>query len=173
MSDVSLATAIAEAVGRDEVRHRVAQIYHRLQQEIDARRPVCEASGRCCRFEEYGHRLYVTTIELAAFAAGLRQGGSLEETQPARGLPILGENSGCVYQVDGLCSVHAIRPFGCRIFFCDPSAEQWQQSQYERFHGMLKCAHEELGVPYFYVEWRAGLAAMTQALESRVQPAQH
>ncbi len=69
----------------------------------------------------------------------------------------------CRFQVQGLCSVHAIRPFGCRIFYCDPTAEQWQQEQYERLHAQLKQAHERLGVQYWYVEWRTALRVVLGA----------
>ncbi|MGH7214404.1 MAG: hypothetical protein ACREIT_06545, partial [Tepidisphaeraceae bacterium] len=71
-----------------------------------------------------------------------------------------GGQSGCPFQLDKLCTVHAIRPFGCRIFFCDSTATQWQQEQYERFHAELKRLHEQLDVPYFYVEWRQALRAL-------------
>jgi Fe-S-cluster containining protein len=64
--------------------------------------------------------------------------------------------------VDNLCSVHPIRPFGCRIFFCDPTATDWQQQQYERFHAELKQLHERFGVAYYYVEWRQGIGTMNQ-----------
>ena len=59
-----------------------------------------------------------------------------------------------------MCGVHAIRPFGCRMFFCDPTSTDWQNDAYERFHGQLKQLHQTLGVPYFYVEWRQALRAM-------------
>jgi Fe-S-cluster containining protein len=67
---------------------------------------------------------------------------------------------GCPLQKENLCSVHAIRPFGCRIFFCDTTATQWQQERYELFHAELKQLHERFDVPYFYVEWRSALAAI-------------
>jgi Fe-S-cluster containining protein len=67
---------------------------------------------------------------------------------------------GCVFQVEKLCSVHSIRPFGCRIFFCDPSATDWQQEQYELYHRELKDLHRRFNVPYFYVEWRQALSAL-------------
>jgi hypothetical protein len=63
--------------------------------------------------------------------------------------------------------VHGFRPFGCRVFFCDPTATQWQQEQYEQFHGKMRKLHDELGVPYFYVEWRAGLKAAGLSPQSR------
>jgi hypothetical protein len=64
---------------------------------------------------------------------------------------------GCPFQVGGLCSVHTIRPFGCRVFFCDATSDGWQHEQYERFHGELKRLHDELRVPYQYLEWRDAL----------------
>jgi hypothetical protein len=56
--------------------------------------------------------------------------------------------------------VHPIRPFGCRIFFCDATATEWQNEQYERFHARIKRLHEELAIPYFYVEWRLALRSL-------------
>jgi Fe-S-cluster containining protein len=141
------AQQIREAALRPEVRMAVEDLYAEVAGEIDRRRPVCKSSGRCCRFGEFGHRLYVTTMELAAFVHLL--GGAA----PA------GEQGGqvCPFQVDGLCSVHAIRPFGCRIFFCDPTAGNWQREQYERFHARLRTLHEQLNVPYRYGEWLSAL----------------
>ena len=141
-----LRDAVLQAAQRPEIRSAVARVYADLQRQIDARKPLCTASGRCCRFDEFGHRLYVTTIELAAFVS------NLPADQPTTTAP-----GGCPFQLDGLCSVHLVRPFGCRVFFCDSTSEQWQHEQYERFHGELKQLHEQLGVPYQYVEWREAL----------------
>ena len=156
-----LSEAVEQAAGRGEVREAIEGIYRQVQVEIDRRRPKCDASGRCCHFEAYGHRLFVTTLELAAFvgAYGLREDRRTEVRPPGdegrlRLTVVDAGAGGCPFQVEKLCGVHGIRPFGCRIFFCDPSAEAWQAGQYERFHGQLKEKHESLGVPYFYVEWR-------------------
>jgi Fe-S-cluster containining protein len=130
----------------------VREIYARLQLEIDRRKPICVASGKCCHFDSYGHRLYVTTLELATFKVDLGQREVFKS-----GLPIITDS--CPLQQGKLCGVHTIRPFGCRIFFCDPTATDWQQQQYELFHQELKNLHERFNVPYFYVEWRAALAA--------------
>jgi Fe-S-cluster containining protein len=178
---------VRAAALRADVRNAVARVYIDLQREIDARRPICSASGRCCRFEEYGHRLYVSTLELAAFLAELP--AELPAASPlpvARGqlsvkgtsLPLLATGtsqvatSNCPFQIQSLCSVHAIRPFGCRIFFCDPTATQWQNERYERFHAELKRLHAQLDVPYLYVEWRQALAALgLMPTGSRERPA--
>ena len=52
-----------EAAGREAIDRAIHQLYDDLGQAVVERRPVCNASGRCCRFEEYGHRLYVTGLE--------------------------------------------------------------------------------------------------------------
>lgn len=144
--------AVMQAAGREDVRAGVRQIYAELQARIDARQPVCAASGRCCRFEEYGHQLYVTTAELATFVHDLTKSGkNLEQAMSAW------DGAGCPFQIGKLCGVHAIRPFGCRIFFCDPTAQSWQQKQYEEFHQRLKQLHATKDVPYFYLEWSLAL----------------
>lgn len=150
----ALREAVWAAGGRAEVREAVGRLYADVAKEIDARRPVCAVSGRCCRFEEYGHRLYVTTIELAAFVYDFETCGrspQLDESIERW------SGTGCPFQLGKLCGVHLIRPFGCRMFFCDPTSTEWQNNQYERFHARLKLLHEELGVPYAYLEWRVAL----------------
>lgn len=149
--DQALKQWILDAALRPELRARIARIYEQLQGEIDRRRPICLISGRCCRFDEYGHRLYVTTLELAAF---------LQECRDRPGPAISQKADGCPFQVGKMCGVHPIRPLGCRIFFCDATAIDWQREVYERLHRDLKRLHEELDVPYAYVEWRAALGAV-------------
>ena len=53
-----------------------------------------------------------------------------------------------------------MRPFGCRVFFCDSTSDAWQHERSERLHSELKRLHETMGVPYFYVEWRLALRAL-------------
>jgi len=170
-ADQDLARAVRDASERLDVSESIARVYEDLQQQIDRRKPVCDASGACCHFDAYGHRLYVTTLELAAFVAGYRakqlsDARRVNTTRPdGRSLSNLilrasSDPGGCTFQVDGLCGVHDIRPFGCRIFFCDPTAAQWQQDAYELFHARLKQEHARLGVPYFYVEWRQALTTL-------------
>jgi len=59
--------------------------------------------------------------------------------------------------------VHPIRPFGCRMFFCDATATDWQQAAYERYHTRLKQLHQQLSIPYAYLEWRQALSALATA----------
>jgi Fe-S-cluster containining protein len=156
--------AVEQASTRPEVRAAVEDLYARLGSQIEERKPKCDASGRCCRFEEYGHRLFVTTIELATFLASALEGEAPAEPKPrissSLALQVMTDAEGCPYQVEGLCSVHSVRPFGCRIFFCDPSAQDWQKQRYEMFHAELMRLHEQFGISYFYVEWREALRAL-------------
>ena len=145
------AATVRLASCRPEVTAGVAAIHRQLQERIDQRQPLCVASGKCCQFERYGHRLYITTAEMAAFVASLEQ-----LSHPP--VDDSWDHTGCPFQIGRLCGVHAIRPFGCRIFFCDPTATEWQQQEYENFHLQLKRLHENLHIPYFYLEWRQALA---------------
>jgi hypothetical protein len=152
-----LRAAVRAAAARDDVRQGVEAVYADLARQVDERRPKCVVSGRCCRFEEYGHRLYVTTAELASFWHGF------EQLQPPPALEeamATWDGKGCKFQVGKLCGVHALRPFGCRIYFCDETSTAWQHEAYEIFHARLKRLHEDLGVPYFYVEWRQAIGAL-------------
>jgi Fe-S-cluster containining protein len=149
-----LANQVWSVANRPEVVRAVHELYARVQVEIDARRPNCVMSGRCCKFEEYGHLMYITTLELGVFAHEFgRQFGSGEARR--KFLPWNG--TGCPFQVGKMCGVHAFRPFGCRIFFCDPTSTAWQHEQYERFHEKLKELHGTFDVPYAYIEWRGAL----------------
>jgi len=150
MESGDLQTAVIQTSQRADVRAAVAELYADLEKEVARRRPLCVISGRCCQFEEYGHRLFVTTMELASFAADLRDHPPQPRTEP-------GDGRGCPFQIAKLCGVHAIRPMGCRLFFCDTTATDWQREQYEAFHSRLKRLHESLDVPYAYLEWRSAL----------------
>lgn len=148
------AEAVAAALRHAGLRS-IDEIYARFERERVDRAPVCDRSGRCCRFEAFGHRLFVSTLEFARFR------------QQSTGGVGVWDGTGCPYQVEGLCSVHFARPFGCRAFFCDPTSTAWQQGQYERFHREIRELHDELGVPYLYVEWREALGALGTAATPR------
>jgi Fe-S-cluster containining protein len=146
----SFQDAVHRASQRPDVHTAVTNVYFALQDAIDLRKPVCVTSGRCCRFREYGHNLFVTTMELAAFVRDLEP----SRAGPMRRGPF--EHS-CPFQQGKLCSVHQIRPFGCRVFFCDATSTDWQHEQYSRIHAEIRRLHEQLVVPYFYVEWLEAL----------------
>jgi Fe-S-cluster containining protein len=147
----------------------VLAVYAEADCDISSRKPICRNSGRCCRFESYGHLLYVTAVELIAFS-GVQKRSETEKpvsAQPGRVVSLHqffgGEKvEGCPYQIGGMCTAREARPLGCRIYFCDENAQHWQNEVYEKYHTKLKDLHETFGLPYRYVEWRAGLREIMQ-----------
>lgn len=142
--------AAVEKAGGSDLLAGVDEIYRMFEAERQVRQPICRQSGECCRFEAYGHRLFVSVMEMARFRQGLERG---QDTSTWDG-------TGCPFQAGGRCTVHAVRPFGCRVYFCDPTSTQWQNDQYEQLHRKIRELHELAGVPYLYIEWREALDAV-------------
>src|SRR5688572_29487653 len=97
-----------------DITDAVAAILAEADADIAARKPVCRASGRCCKFEEYGHRLYVTAAEMAYFEKHETREGKHETTEDGRAAVSLPQffasdaPRGCPYQVDGLCTAREV-----------------------------------------------------------------
>src|ERR1700678_2484525 len=166
-----LSEIVHAAAVRPEVVSAVWALYARLAERIAERKPVCIASGRCCRFETFGHRLFVTAAELAAFLAEFSGQNAGTRHPAADRLAARFEawdGSGCPFQVNRLCQVHEIKPMGCRLFFCDSTSTEWQQQQYELFHEELKAILDSLALLYRYVEWRTALRALFEAGDGAV-----
>lgn len=134
-------------------------IFADTAREIEARGPACWASGRCCNFEKTGHRLYVTALEAAYTLSRLPPDRvpALEQIDQARA------QGGCPFQQGNLCSVHEIKPLGCRVYFCDRSAQHWQQDLSERMLARIRAIHDRFAIPYRYAEWRAQLEELIRA----------
>ncbi len=60
---------IQEAVSNPQLLAELSALYTELERRIAAHEPVCRNRGVCCRFGAFGHRLYVTTLELVYFRA--------------------------------------------------------------------------------------------------------
>lgn len=142
--------AINRAAGRAEVVEAMCEFYREVDARVLARQAVCCNRGLCCRFGEYGHRLFVTTLEVAHYLA---QGPA---AMPA-------QESVCPHAVQGRCVARERRPMGCRIFYCDPAAQDWQGPLTEELLGKLRRLHEQLDVPYYYMEWLGVLRALAAA----------
>jgi Fe-S-cluster containining protein len=157
--EIAAARAWLGAAVDPQISGELELVYEAIARAVAARRPVCDASGRCCKFDEWGHRLYVTGLEAAYLAARLGREISLEEIATARAA------GGCPFQKALLCSVHAIRPLGCRVYYCDETAQEWQMELSERMLGEVKAIHERHGLAYRYGEWRAMLHVIVEAGE--------
>jgi len=141
-------------------RARLEAIYQLVADQIEARGPACWASGRCCNFANAGHRLYVTGLEAAFTIVNLPKLLTLEDVANAE------SRGDCPFLLANLCAVHTIKPLGCRVYFCDRSAQTWQHEVSERALAMIRALHEQFGVPYRYGEWRAMLRLFCEPADS-------
>ncbi|MCS7032849.1 MAG: YkgJ family cysteine cluster protein, partial [Phycisphaerae bacterium] len=150
--------AVRQAYHDSRLPSEFEPVYREIGRLVARHQPVCRSSGRCCRFDEFGHRLYVTSAEMGLFLRRLqeahRSAAMADPTPPAGSsrLRLLesgrsSSSAGCPFQSGRLCTVHAIRPFGCRIFFCDESSEAWQSEAYERLHAEIRAIHRRLQIP--------------------------
>src|SRR5262249_32958268 len=95
-----------------ELRRRVMAVYAEVDASVAAAGPKCDASGRCCRFKEWRHVLYVSALEAEVLLAGA----------PPYTKPVSPDF--CPFQKENLCTAREPRPLGCRIYFCDPAYEE-------------------------------------------------
>jgi Fe-S-cluster containining protein len=122
----------------------IGGIYRRLDEQIAGWGSSCRACGKCCDFEAFGHRLYVTAPEAMYFAHHV-------------GRPLMPMSGGvCPYRVDGRCSVYAWRFAGCRIFQCE-GGEAQQGALSEAVLAEFKRLCEQYSVPYRYMDLKAAL----------------
>lgn len=116
------------------------QIYDDLARDLNQLAPVCDLSGRCCRFKDYGHRLYLTRTEAELLLEeGLPAGSTVNE-------------DGCPFQHGLLCTAREKRPFGCRVFFCDPRYAGQAEKLSEKYLAQLRVLHEQTNTPWEYGE---------------------
>jgi hypothetical protein len=115
----------------------VLELYAEADREVAAAGPVCIASGRCCRFKEFGHVLYISKLEAAV----------LLSAAPAYERPV--STDFCPFQQGNLCTAREPRPLGCRVYFCDPTYQERSHEITEKYLRRLKDLATEHGV-----EWR-------------------
>jgi Fe-S-cluster containining protein len=155
------------ALERTEIMGALAAIAESIALEVEARRPICLASGRCCGFERHGHRLYATGLETAWCVRSMRarRADRALPSDPLRALAVVDDarvRGDCPFLVDGrLCGAHLERPFGCRVYYCDGAGAGWQEALAERSHRTVVRLHEEFELPYRYGEWRSMLALVS------------
>lgn len=136
---------------RSAIDQRVREVYAFVDASVSAAAPRCDASGRCCRFAEYGHTLFLSHFEAEILLA----------TAPPYTKPVGRES--CPFQVKGLCTARSERPLGCRIYFCDPHYEGVGEAITEEALRRLKQIADE-----FQTGWR--YAPLHQFLNDAERP---
>jgi hypothetical protein len=139
----------------EELRRRVQEIYAEVDREVAAAGPVCVASGRCCRFKEYGHVLFLSGLEADVLLA---------DAPPFAG-PVTPDF--CPFQQDNLCTARGPRPLGCRVYYCDPNYQETGNRITEKNLHRLKELAREHGVDWQYAPLHYFL---NQALAGRPAP---
>lgn len=122
----------------EELRRQVLELYRDVDREVAAAGPVCVASGRCCRFKEYGHTLFLSNLEADV----------LLESAPQHEQPVTADY--CPFQKENLCTAREPRPLGCRIYYCDPSYQETSHQITEKALRRLKELAEKAGVSWQY-----------------------
>lgn len=124
----------------DAIREPLQALYADLDADVARAGPHCELSGRCCRFAEYGHTLFLSAPEAALLLA--------DAPPPARPLD---DGATCPWQDGrGHCHARDARPLGCRVYFCDPAYQDHGQELSERYIARLKRLAESMGWPWSY-----------------------
>src|SRR5436305_15332760 len=121
-----------------DLHRQVLELYHEVDEAVRASGPVCVASGRCCRFKEYGHTLLLCNLEAEVLLAGA----------PPFDPPVSSEF--CPFQKENLCTARDPRPLGCRIYYCDPNYQETASRITEKYLGRLKEMANAAHVSWLY-----------------------
>lgn len=114
------------------VRQAILELYREADAEISSAKPLCVASGRCCRFKEYGHTLFLSQLEADVLL------DCAPPYDPADVTPDF-----CPFQKGNLCTAREPRPLGCRVYYCDPAYQNTMTIINEKYlHQLKKIADE-------------------------------
>jgi len=134
----------------EEIIARVVEIYNWIE-ELQASSNIagkCDGCGKCCDFESFGHKLFVTPPEMIYFAEKTGKDNIKQMT-----------TSRCPYQDDKKCTIRDFRFAACRIFCCKGMA-MFQSELTEAAIKKLKDVCREFKLPYKYVELKAALLSV-------------
>lgn len=145
---------------RRELRGRVLTLYNEADTEIRSHGPLCVASGKCCRFKEYGHTLFLSHLEADVLLSGAPT--YVTPTDPGF----------CPFQVNNLCTARDPRPLGCRVYYCDPNYAGKGEAITEKYLARLKSLSDEFNVGWAYAPLHRFLDSRSPDLLPAV-PRQH
>jgi Fe-S-cluster containining protein len=122
----------------EATRRKVLELYAEVDRDVAAAGPVCIASGRCCRFKEYGHTLFLSNLEAEVLLDGA----------PPYERPVTSDF--CPFQRGNLCTAREPRPLGCRVYYCDPNYQETGNRISEVYLRRLKDLADSEGVAWHY-----------------------
>jgi len=163
MSDNALPSSSPPAGSEPPWRAEIQALYNDLDREVALLGPICRLTGRCCRFEEYGHTLFVSSPEVQFL---------LEAALPPQRPLDRGET--CPWQSDqGYCTAREARPLGCRVYYCDPSYESAAHELSEKYVARLKKLSDKHGLPWSYAPLHHHLHEEAGSEGFPIRPALH
>jgi hypothetical protein len=134
---------VAGSKAKSELLNKVSEIYNWLDSQINEHNDlagVCDVCGKCCDFEAFDHRLFVTPPELIYLASKL--GGENLKSMP---------DSRCPYHLICRCTVYKYRFACCRIFSCKGDKD-FQSRLSESALKKFKSICTEFKIPYHYTD---------------------
>jgi Fe-S-cluster containining protein len=137
-----------ETIG--QIAQEVAEVYEWLSTQIRRSGELagsCKACGKCCDFDRFDHRLFVTTPELIYLAAKFGP-------EPIK----LMTNGRCPYNMNDKCTIYENRFAGCRVFCCAGDAD-YQGRLSESALKKLKRICARFGLAYRYADLGTALSS--------------
>lgn len=144
-ADNPILQAVRQAWNTPSLLADLAALYRQVDQRLAGEGSECLSCGKCCDFRNFGHKLYVSTAELALLAKH-----PPVELAAARQMR-------CPYQQAGRCLARDARTLGCRVFCCRRQSTEWENALYEEFHGQIQRIHQSHCTPYVYAELTGAL----------------
>ena len=129
----------------NQITEKVREVYDWLAEQIKGRSESagqCRQCGKCCAFDDYDHRLFVTTPEVIYLKAKL---GVENLKEMVSGV--------CRYNARGKCTVYRHRFAGCRIFCCSGDKD-FQGELVEKAIKKFKKICDKYGIEYRYGDLR-------------------
>ncbi|MHC4544078.1 MAG: YkgJ family cysteine cluster protein [Planctomycetota bacterium] len=136
-----------------ELLKRVGEVYDWLDFQVRDNNKAggkCDGCGKCCDFEAFDHRLFVTPPEVMYLAAKI----GAENLKP---MP----DSRCPYHLVCNCTVYKYRFAGCRIFSCKGNAD-FQGRLSETALKKFKSICTEFEIPYCYTDLATALGNISK-----------
>jgi Fe-S-cluster containining protein len=157
---------VAASKANTRLLREVAEIYDWLDSQIQKNSNlagVCDACGKCCDFNKFDHRLFVTTPELLYLAAKVGD----ENVNPPHVWRIKPMTTNrCPYQIADKCTIYDFRFAGCRIFCCKGDAD-FQSRLSEMAVKKFKSLCTQFQIPYRYLELATALAGAEDTRDRR------
>ncbi len=122
----------------EDIDRALGELYRDLDAELAERGAACAACGRCCRFSEFGHELWVTDAEIEYLGA-------------RHGLRASADRGVCPYLEDGKCMAREGRSLSCRTFHCSLPRDVVEELT-ERCLGVIRASAARAGRLLEYAE---------------------